>query len=207
MADLERLIYRGTTYWVQKTGRYFQSREPVNGERMLHRRVWVERNGPIPPGHEVHHRDGDWRNNEISNLEAMLPADHDRLHAAERSRRSIEQEREYGYLKLAQIEAAKWHRSEEGREWHREHALGQWQNKKPTGCICARCGASYWSFFPTRSRFCSRSCEQAEAYRRYFTDLRACDWCGKQFVANRHRKTACCSRECSNRKRAADARL
>ena len=76
MAKRERIVYRDTVYWIQNSGRYFSAREPVHGERMLHRRVWAERKGPIPEGHEVHHKDRDWRNSEIGNLELLTEADH-----------------------------------------------------------------------------------------------------------------------------------
>ena len=34
-----------------------------------HRKVWQDANGPIPPGHVVHHRNGDGLDNRLENLE------------------------------------------------------------------------------------------------------------------------------------------
>lgn len=48
--------------------------------RRLHREVWAHHHGPIPPGHDVHHRDEDRGNNEICNLELLSHAQHKRHH-------------------------------------------------------------------------------------------------------------------------------
>jgi hypothetical protein len=53
----------------------------------MHRLVWIEHNGPIPPGHEVHHIDSDKRNNRIDNLELVTKSEHVRRHNVERQRR------------------------------------------------------------------------------------------------------------------------
>ena len=45
-----------------------------------HRWVWVQTNGPIPVGCEIHHRNGDPLDNRIENLEIMGIADHRRMH-------------------------------------------------------------------------------------------------------------------------------
>ena len=207
MARDERIIYRGTVYWLQSTGRYFSSRDRVNGERLLHRRIWADHNGPIPPKHSIHHKDHDWRNSDIQNLECMPSGQHTRMHMAKKLEDPAYFERNRQHLLAAQELAKPWHASDEGREWHRRHGRKSWEGRKPVGAKCSRCGVPYWTFYPDRSRFCGTSCMQAEAFRRYHTDQRACDWCGKTFVANKHRKTACCSRQCGNRKRAADQRL
>ena len=53
----------------------------VGGIRVSeHRLVWATHNGPIPPGHCVHHLNGDRLDNRIENLECMTEEDHGRLH-------------------------------------------------------------------------------------------------------------------------------
>ena len=52
------------------------------------RRVWRNHNGPIPVDEngvsfDIHHRDGDWRNNTIGNLVALSMLDHYRIHFAQ----------------------------------------------------------------------------------------------------------------------------
>lgn len=47
------------------------------------RRVWVERNGPIPPGHDIHHICGRRRCINPDHLEALSRSDHLRRHRSE----------------------------------------------------------------------------------------------------------------------------
>lgn len=54
----------------------------VNGKRVpSHRVVWEKANGPIPPGYEIHHVDGDGKNNCLENLVLLTHAEHMALHA------------------------------------------------------------------------------------------------------------------------------
>lgn len=207
MAQREFVVYRGQKFWLQTTGRYFQSGRKDDPERLLHRRVYVDNFGPIPEGHDVHHKDTDWRNNESWNLEAKIAFDHDREHMLERLSDPVAFAKNQEYLERARIAAAIWHGSPEGIKWHKKHGKETWLDRLPVEAICSKCGKQYWTYFPSRSRFCSSACMQAVAFRTYFTDTRICAFCGKEFMANRHRKTACCSTLCSNRKRASDGNL
>ena len=59
------------------------------GWALLHRLVWYEAHGPIPPGHFIHHKDGNALNNRLRNLVCVTRAEHNRLHAAERQAKQI----------------------------------------------------------------------------------------------------------------------
>ena len=50
------------------------------GARLLHRAVYEDTVGAIPPGFVVHHVDGNKANNDPVNLETMSIAEHMRLH-------------------------------------------------------------------------------------------------------------------------------
>lgn len=53
----------------------------VEGKKMdTHRWVWEQANGPIPPGHLIHHIDGDPRNNDIQNLACITKSEHAKIH-------------------------------------------------------------------------------------------------------------------------------
>ena len=44
--------------------------------------VWERHHGrPVPPGHDIHHRDGDKLNNDISNLQLVTKLEHKRIHS------------------------------------------------------------------------------------------------------------------------------
>ena len=51
-----------------------------------HRWVWTAAYGLVPSGYSVHHRDGNKRNNALSNLELLATADHVQLHAAQKDK-------------------------------------------------------------------------------------------------------------------------
>lgn len=56
----------------------------TTGDRhYLHRRVYEDQHGPIPPGYDVHHVDHDKANNAPTNLVLLTKDAHARLHAAE----------------------------------------------------------------------------------------------------------------------------
>jgi hypothetical protein len=214
MAGHRKVVYNGEVYLLQKAGRrnghrYFMSDRKDLPERLLHRQVWRDQHGPIPPEHDIHHRDGNPHNNAADNLECVPSGRHRSEHTAKRMADPSVRANALRALRASSDLAAEWHRSDEGREWHSEHGRRTWESREPVVRRCAQCGADYETFFPSRSAFCSRRCNQRATTqsRRYDTDRRTCAHCGKEFVANRHRATKCCSRVCSNRKRAADARL
>lgn len=69
--------WRGRSFSLRDGGYY----AATDGDReYLHRLIWEHTNGPLPAGHEVHHKDHDKTNNDPSNLVAMTKADHARLH-------------------------------------------------------------------------------------------------------------------------------
>lgn len=195
------IIYKGEKFLLQSKGSYYQSGRK-EGERLLHRRIWIEANGEIPKGMHVHHINGDWTDNRLENLELV----EGKLHYSEHMKKRFESD-EYRAknkedLKLAQEAAKEWHASEEGLAWHSEHGKKTWEGREPVKAICTVCGKEYETYFPSRSRFCSRACEQKEGFQRNKTASGICEYCGKEFVYNKYRKQKCCSRTCANRMRA-----
>lgn len=65
----------------------------VNGKRNLkHRYIWELHNGPIPDGYEVHHKDLNTHNNDISNLVLMTTHDHRSYHSKRQTGRKLSDE-------------------------------------------------------------------------------------------------------------------
>lgn len=115
-------------------GYYFQH----NGKR-LHRAVWEYFNGAIPKGFQIHHKDGNRSNNDITNLELIEAEKHIKHHAKEESRR------EHGrkVIKLAIEKAPEWHHSKEGKKWHSIHAKEYWDKAPLNTYVCSYCGKEY----------------------------------------------------------------
>ena len=195
----EGVFYGREWFRIQTSGRYYQSGRKDAEERLLHRRVWADSNGPIPKGMVIHHKDGNWRNNDISNLEARDRSDHasEHMFALHKERPGFGS----GGLVKAREAAKAWHRSKEGLLWHSRNGQESWNGRKKVRVNCFRCGKSVWLFFKHKKSFCSSACSQRMSFRTYFTDARKCRNCQKEFMANRHRPTMYCSRLCSNRHR------
>lgn len=73
MAMSERIVKTSRGY-LQKIWN-----DPEAGElrrEYIHRLVWEEHFGPIPPGDKIHHKDGNKENNDISNLECKSASQH-----------------------------------------------------------------------------------------------------------------------------------
>lgn len=163
----------------------------------LHRYVWEKHNGPIPKGYQIHHKDGDPLNNDISNLECLSVAEHRSQHPCtdelrERRRQDIEK---------IQDKCREWHRSEEGHKWHVAHVGDYlWQKKE---FECEWCHKMFESQDMGRNRFCSNACKSSARRASGVDDEdRVCAVCGAAFRINKYSKTICCSKKCAARLRA-----
>ena len=121
-------MFNGIRFTVGKNG-YYSSRtvKLAKGQtqRSLHRYVWEFHNGPIPPGHHVHHIDGDRTNNQIENLEILRKNIHLSGHMTperrERQKKIIAANRE-------KINATK--RDPERQGLRRQAALKAWETRR-----------------------------------------------------------------------------
>ena len=69
-------------HYVLKSSGYFKN--CVQHGTYLHIAIWEFHNGPVPPGFEIHHKDGNRSNNDILNLETMSSRQHTTLHIRQR---------------------------------------------------------------------------------------------------------------------------
>lgn len=174
-----------------KTGYYLNS----TMRKRMHVYVWEHFNGEIPDGYDVHHKDHDKSNNDISNLELLERGEHRARHSAE-----ITEDLRSWYRKnmneKARPAAIEWHKSEEGRKWHKEQyeKMGGLLHKKVTK-KCLNCGKEFTG--EPKDKYCSNACKSA--YRRKAgKDLipAKCAICGKDFMTNKFKPATTCSSQC-----------
>ena len=186
---LETQVFNGKTYFHYRGERYFSK-----GTKRLHWVVGEFYNGKIPAGYQVHHKDGNPKNNDISNLECVPFEKHFEMHresvvARTTSDKSIKHLAEIRHL------ASEWHRSKEGREWHRLHSMGE--RERSAQCTCQCCGKTFLSAY-SDAKFCSNSCKSKWRRDNHIDDeTRICVTCGKEFRTNRYSKTVCCGGSCA----------
>ncbi len=198
----EFVIYKDEKYWLQSSGRYFQSGRKRSKHRLLHRRIWFDNFGEIPPFHVIHHKDHDWRNNDVSNLEMIHRSKHSSDHMKEFLKDPGYVKKMNSALDKAQELSKAWHASEDGIKWHKIHAKEGWINRKKTKIICEYCSKEHLTPFPSRTRFCSRSCSLRGIYSRQKGKEQRCLECKAVFMANKYRKVECCGHKCSAGRRA-----
>ena len=125
-----KIEYKGRLYSVQSEGGYY--RNATTG-KLLHREVWEDNFGPIPLGHEVHHKDGNRQNCDPGNLECLTRSEHTKRHPR-------------GFAVF-------------GTERRRRNSKRMWRDKPAKRFVCDGCGAEFESTC-TRARWCGKVCSR-----------------------------------------------
>lgn len=182
-----------------KTGYYLSSGNLVNGKRIrLHRYIWEYYYGEIPKGYDIHHKDHNKDNNDISNLEMLLKEEHIDLHKREITDETRNKYRE-NMNENARPKAIEWHKSIEGSKWHKEQYKISLGKLEPQKFICKNCNKEYYSMNVGTNSFCSNKCKSAYRRKSGIDDiLRNCIICGKQFKINKYSKKIKCD-ECKKK--------
>ena len=187
----------------KKTGYYLSG--VINGKRIrLHRYIYQKYKGEIPKGYDIHHIDHNKDNNEIENLELLLP----KVHKEKLGHEITEEMRVFYRNNLnykARPKAIEWHKSKEGREWHKkqyEISLRNHNVVKRTH-ICQNCGKEYETIENGHNKFCSNNCKSAYRRKTGVDDIeRKCIKCGAIFKINKYytrQKCENCKRKKSNK--------
>lgn len=145
---MEYIVYKGNKYKKTTEGYYLRT------ER-LHRRIWEDANGEIPPKHHIHHKDGNKSNNSLENLECISEKDHPHQH--------FDWEKQVQLLHRARDEANKWHKSRGGRKWHSENSRLAYARRKPIEKVCVVCGVSFLTKNLTGTKYCGQKCRSRAA--------------------------------------------
>lgn len=166
------------------------------GVEALHREIWKAQHGPIPVGYQVHHKDRNPLNNDISNLECVSVREHGALHAGGRTAKQRE------HLERIRPLSHEWIKTPEGRIRAAANARGMWERSQPTRRICLWCGTTYETPFPSRALYCSPNCRNRHRYaQRLDFEKRTCAQCGKEFEVHKASPTRNCSRSCAAKQR------
>jgi len=188
--------YNNRTFCLQTSGRYYQdhnrSRTP---ERLLHRRIWHDSFGPIPDGHHIHHKDGDWTNNSLDNLECIHGSKHASNHMKEKWANPNSRLNLLNKVAQNREKTKAWHASEEGRKWHSENAKKSWKTRPFKTIKCVMCGCDFESQVSTR-KFCSEKCSQKNNIPNRPKTTKKCVMCGDDFMCRKYAKTSTCSVSC-----------
>lgn len=157
---MQTVIFNGYKYYKQKTGYYQMAetnkRKQLGIERRLHRAIWKFYNGDIPKGYQVHHKDENKDNNDISNLELLSASEHAKLHSC-RAKVWWHTTKGKKANKKGIRNAKAWHSSEEGYKWHSEHQK-ETIKKMIIEETCLECGNAFTTFKDKRHQVICRKC-------------------------------------------------
>ena len=83
------IVYKGRNYRIDSEGYYGCHCRKVNKYLRLHRVIWEENNGPMPPGMDIHHKNENKTDNRIENLAAIDHSKHPSVHARSKTKNCI----------------------------------------------------------------------------------------------------------------------
>lgn len=193
---MQEQYFNGIRFTIGPGRKYFSNSNVK--PKSMHQYVWSFYNGEIPKGYEVHHKDLNRYNNDISNLELLEKHKHKKLHGI----LLTDEQREWRRNNInenARPKAVEWHKSEKGRKWHSEHAKQMLKKRPPVHNICVQCGKEFTS--PQKpKKFCSGAC--AQKYRRDngLNNIEAvCVICGKKFLTDKYSQNITCGKSCGTK--------
>lgn len=193
MQEKEVLVFNGiafTRYPKHKRPemrKYFQPhwRKRKQGIQSLHQEVYKFYHGPIPPGHDIHHKDHNPLNNSPDNLEAMPDGEHTRHHNALREGKPrVCQQCGIPFLDKG-MRPAKY-----CSDLCRSRALEPLRRLETRQC--AQCGASYETKPSSPQRYCGDVCKALAR-----ATPRICEWCKGEWLSKTlNPSVRFCSKKC-----------
>ena len=167
MEKADCIQFNGKKYYRCQAQRYFSTsydyKNKKSGTR-LHRDVWEFYSGKkIPKGYHIHHKDGNWLNNDFSNLECLSRKEHFERHRQEIAdiwkRPEMQEANARGREKCKE-----WHASEAGHKWHSEHQKKYIESVLQEQ-VCESCGKVFRTFTDTRHKTMCHKCRDKELHK------------------------------------------
>lgn len=173
------VIYRGVVYRRYKGRLYYN---PSGGGISLHRQKWIDVRGDIPAGYDIHHRDENHDNNDISNFQCLPRGVHQRHHIKKRLAGRLGKQ------------LAAWRKSKAGRRTLRDNSRKMRERTADRSFACSDCGVLVVTRHPSQRR--CPACMAVYEARGY--KLKACEVCGAEFRAksNKKKEVRTCSYRC-----------
>lgn len=156
----EYIFFNEKKYSIDKTHGYWRSTDRAH--TALHRDIWKFYNGEVPEGYDIHHRDFNPLNNELSNLQCLTHAEHLRIHTTERRKAGTLKAKlernvpiicaQCGKEFLARKKNAKFCSPLCNQHWQRDNG------HRHVIRICDVCGKEFLSFKYSYAKYCSHEC-------------------------------------------------
>ena len=169
--------FNGAVYYKTKDGAYRR------GFYSIHRDVWRYYYGEIPEGYEIHHRDLNPANNDISNLQMLTRENHLKVH-----------NKHLRLLKKCPI-CSKVFRGKTDDTVYCSNKCAAFARSKQVKKICPVCGKVFFGL--EKRKYCSKGC--AGKVRRKPPIIKKCLFCGKEFEDFSFQGRKFCCLSCSAR--------
>lgn len=190
--------FNGIRFTQSNDGEYFNN---STIHKSMHRYVWEYYNGSIPKGYEVHHKDFDKSNNDISNLQLLKESEHKKLHGELLTKEQREWRRN-NLNENARPKAIEWHKSKIGKAWHKEQVNIRKDNRSEVHGICLQCKKEFIGYNNQghTKKFCSGACAQKYRRNNGLNDIiKICPICNKEYKTDKYRPSQTCSKSCANK--------
>lgn len=199
IVDENHQKFDGITYGTKSNGRYTKNLQ-------FHRMIYTYYCGEIPEGYEIHHRDHNPANNDISNLQCITSGEHCTIHNLEGRKKQIVCLNCGKIFTLTKRAHQLFCSLECGNEYRAKNPNSDLYEER----ICEYCGKPFIALNHKNYTCCSKSCgsklrwqKQREIQNKTKPPShRICPICGKEFpVPVTNPKKICCSPECGYKNR------